>query len=336
MSNEIQQQGPSPAQRYQRTVEALASRELTTMLGKEEGARAAARFGLAFRQTAASVPDLYKCAPASVARALAMSLLTNLLPGGPVPKVYMFPRRIKGVHEVQWQVAPTGYLELVKRAGVRPVVVVVYEGQQQAVEEQLREIAANPSALYIPPAVDEGGSWEDLLGAYILAIDTETGSAAPDVLWLPKSEIEKRRNCSDSWKRSGASSVWGKWPAEMIRKTAIKYAVARGYLPLDDTGLLGLQEDQRQDAVEVIDVLPDEPIRKLEAPDVVKEALGLDDDGPDDDGTEIAELLNVLDGYASGHPEAHSAAVAKLPATEEWTAEQINAAINEIEKAVGA
>ncbi len=69
-----------------------ARRHLIEVLGSEVGRRAAARVGLAFQSSAARNPKLYECHPDSVAAAVALSAMYDLMPGGPVPDVYLIPR----------------------------------------------------------------------------------------------------------------------------------------------------------------------------------------------------------------------------------------------------
>ena len=322
-------------QQYQRTVEGLARRELTSMLGEQDGARAAARFALAFRQTANSVPDLYSCSPESVGRALAMSLLTGLLPGGPVPRVYMFPRRIKGTQTVQWQVAPAGYVELARRAGARPVVVLVFRGEEEDAKGQIRELAASAGGVYIPPARETAGAWEDLIGGYVVPTDIETGKPI-EVLYLSREEIEARRACSDNWRRYDGDSVWGKWPLEMARKTLIKYAASRAAMPLDDNGILALQEDQRQDTpepVEVVDVIPQAP-SVPSASATVAEALQLDTTAGEIT-PELAQARLLLQRAEAEKPEAYAAVVGK-PAESFDNVEAADEALAALERELGA
>src|SRR3990167_6862887 len=53
---------------------------------------------------------------------------------------------------------------------------------------------------------------------------------------MPKSLIEKRRAMSRSWNGNGQKySPWHNWPVEMAIKTAMHYAIGRGWCVIDDT-----------------------------------------------------------------------------------------------------
>ena len=107
----------TPAQQYGRSVESLAMRELEKVLGSEEGKKAAARTALAFRATALANPTVYECDAGSVASCVAISALTNLMPGGPNPDCYLVPRRVKGQQTLNWMISHRGLQKLATRAG---------------------------------------------------------------------------------------------------------------------------------------------------------------------------------------------------------------------------
>ena len=64
---------PHPAHQFRKVEEANASDFLQAMVGTEEGAKAAGRVALAFRQAAQTNDRLYGCDPVSVAQAVARS-----------------------------------------------------------------------------------------------------------------------------------------------------------------------------------------------------------------------------------------------------------------------
>ena len=80
-----------PAHQFRNVVESKANDFLQSMVGTENGAAAAGRVALAFRQAAQTNDRLYSCEPASVAQAVALSAMTGLMPGGPLPDVYLLP-----------------------------------------------------------------------------------------------------------------------------------------------------------------------------------------------------------------------------------------------------
>ena len=71
-----------PAHQFRNVVESKANDFLQSMVGTDNGAAAAGRVALAFRQAAQTNDRLYSCEPASVAQAVALSAMTGLMPGG--------------------------------------------------------------------------------------------------------------------------------------------------------------------------------------------------------------------------------------------------------------
>src|SRR5688572_16404990 len=80
------------------------SAALPLSVPKDEIVRAMDRVVAGVRALAARNPDIYACSPASVGRAMALSALTGLVPGGPLPQVDLIPRRNKGNLELNWQI----------------------------------------------------------------------------------------------------------------------------------------------------------------------------------------------------------------------------------------
>lgn len=257
MSNEL-----TPAQiahRYATDIEKSASEYLANIVGGEGGRRAAARLGMAMRSIARANPKVYECDRASVVACVAMSALTGLEPGGPFPAVYVLPRALrfqdedgqwKSKQELQWQISFRGMLTLAQRAGYQLRSIAVYKGD----DFDLDLGAMRPQ--HRPVERTEEPAWEQLRGVYVVAYQTETGALA-GWEWLPRWQIEKRRNNSDAYRRGakqGASerdrsSPWFQWPEEMARKTAIRYAVSRGLVPLDDVAAHALEADDKSDRV---------------------------------------------------------------------------------------
>ena len=112
-----------PAHQFRSVVESKASDFLQAMVGTEEGSKAAGRVALAFRQAAQTNDRLYSCDPVSVAQAVALSAMTGLMPGGPLPDVYLLPRG----KILQWQVSHRGFAKLAARSGVRLRTKAVFE-----------------------------------------------------------------------------------------------------------------------------------------------------------------------------------------------------------------
>lgn len=231
-----------PAKQYRNLVHNKALEFLQQMAGTNAGKEAAGRVALAFRQAAATQSKLYACTPESVAHAIALSAMTGLMPGGPLPDVYLIPRK----NQLNWQVSFRGYQKMAARCGVRVRAHAVFSDDLFEVTKGI-----NPSIHHVPNMESEE-NWANLRAVYVVA-NYKDGTS--DFSVIKKSDIEKRREKSDAWRRFGATSVWGEWPIEMALKTGLRYAIARGLVSLDEAASAAYEQDGVQDAPqrEVID-----------------------------------------------------------------------------------
>jgi phage RecT family recombinase len=236
-----------PANQFRSIVETKASDFLQTMMGTESGANAAGQVALAFRQAAQTNDRLYSCDPASVAQAVALSAMTGLMPGGPLPDVYLLPRG----KNLQWQVSHRGFAKLAARNGVRLRTKAVFE------TDEFRVVEGTEPVLTHVPDLDAEQSWDTLNAVYVVA-HYQNGSK--DFVVIRKADIEKRRANSDAWKRDKTRSPWGQWPIEMALKTGLRYAFARGIVPMDEYTNNAYEQDGIQDApsqeLNVVDMNP--------------------------------------------------------------------------------
>jgi phage RecT family recombinase len=234
-----------PANQFRSVVEAKASDFLQTMMGTESGASAAGQVALAFRQAAQTNDRLYSCDPASVAQAVALSAMTGLMPGGPLPDVYLLPRG----KNLQWQVSHRGFAKLASRNGVRLRTKAVFES------DEFRVVEGTEPVLTHVPALDADQSWDTLIAVYVVA---HYKNGSKDFVVIRKADIEKRRGNSDAWKRDKVRSPWGQWPIEMALKTGLRYAFARGIVPMDEYTSNAYKHDGIQDAstedLKVVDI----------------------------------------------------------------------------------
>ena len=224
-----------PALRFRSIVEDKASEFLSATLGSASGQEAAGKVALAFRAAAQSNDRLYSCDPASVAQAIALSAMTGLMPGGPLPDVYLMPRK----NQLQWFISHRGYLKLMSRTGTRIRSRFVLEGEKFEVSEGL-----NPNIIH-EPDLDLEPTWESLKAVYVVAHCPDGNS---DFIVVRKKDIEKRRGNSDAWRRNKSTSPWGQWPVEMALKTGIRYAISRGLVSLDEQSAHAFEQDGVQDA----------------------------------------------------------------------------------------
>mgnify|MGYP001608607112 CR=1 FL=1 len=260
MANELETHKVQAAQRFASDVEKAAGEYLANLVGGEAGKRAAARLGMALRSLARATPKIYECDRASVVACVAMSALTGLEPGGPMPTVYVLPRDIsfkdeggnwQKRKELQWQISFRGMMVLAQRAGYQVRALPVYEGD----EFELDLGALRPA--HRPAERTEEPKWEELRGVYVVAYEKETGNLV-GWEWLPRWQIEKRRDKSDAYRqgtKQGAtdrdrSSPWFQWSEEMARKTGIRYAISRGLVPLDDVAAHAIELDGKADIID--------------------------------------------------------------------------------------
>ena len=205
-----------------RRVQHMAGSMLVDLVGEERATEAAARVGMAFaaaHRAARNPRDIERCSPESIASAVAMSALTGLMPGGPMPSVWLVPRS----GELQWMISHRGLTQLCRRAGYQLSTCVVGHHDYIVVEfgevtEHRAEIGSEPLTL-------------DHIAGVIVSCRRLADGAILGRYWLPGADIRKRANAR------GAGPVWKSWPLEMAQKTAIKWACARGLVPIESVEL---------------------------------------------------------------------------------------------------
>jgi recombinational DNA repair protein RecT len=196
--------------------------------------RAMAQMRVAFSST--RQPELVNCTPESIARAITMSALSGLFPGGVKPKVYLIPRKnwkLGNALEANWQIAAAGYQELAYRNGWDGEAVIVYT------TDLFRWIEGDDPRVEHEPDLDAPQTWENFRHVYLrlFPIGKRTRESTK-FLRLTKAQVEARRAMSEDDKRerkkAGDKSVWEAWPIEMIKKTIWAYAGARSAFPADE------------------------------------------------------------------------------------------------------
>jgi len=216
----------------------------------DEAKRAIDRVVASLRKEAARSPAIYECTSSTVGQCVAMCALTGLLPGGPLPDVYLVPRRNNkagGIMELHWQISFRGYLTLARRSGYQIKAVPVFDGERFAWTEGL-----NPS-LEHEPSLDRTETWDALRAVYVVA-HTQGMPAAFQV--ATKTTIDARRKAAQK------DDFWAKWPVEMAMKAAVRYAAQRGLIALDEVAAYAHEMDGEQ-ARTVIDAEPVEAKPKL-------------------------------------------------------------------------
>ena len=216
MSNEIQRQTRAPTMRQR--VQTMAGAMLVDMVGEKRATESGARTALAFAAAHRAARDpavIERCSPQSIAACVALSALTGLMPGGAMPSVWLVPRN----GELQWMISHRGLTTLARRAGYQLSAVPVGKFDTIVVEygeviEHRADVGNAPSEL------------RDLVGVIVSCKRLEDG-AILGRYWLDGAAVRKRSNAR------GAGPVWQKWPIEMAQKTAIKWACARGLVPIE-------------------------------------------------------------------------------------------------------
>lgn len=224
MSEPVQIARQEP-QTYQQFVDRITTQVIAAMpltVPDEDLKRARARFRVAFSADAQQA--LQECTPESVARAIVLSAMSGLYPGGPRPDVWLIPRRNKdrgNALEAQWQMSFRGYIRLARRAGWELEPVLVFEGEKFEIEEGDRPKLTHIRNLDLPK------TWESLRYGYI-RVFPEGKREQARIAYLTKAEIQKRRNKAQS------QNIWNEWPLEMTLKTLCHYAGNREMFPTDD------------------------------------------------------------------------------------------------------
>jgi recombinational DNA repair protein RecT len=249
----------TPAQSFGRTVAALAEQSLTEMFGSENGKAASARVALAFRaaaSTARNPDDLYRCSPASVASCMALSAMTQIMPGGPNPGCYLIPKG--GV--LGWWITSRGIKTLARRAGQVVATFPYFTFDVCHVDEFEQTMSLTKGA-------GDRDDYSKLVGIVVLVRDLTTGAklAMRDVT---RAQIEKRRAKS----LQPNAGPWKDWPMEMAEKTAVKFAASRGEIVFDDVGNTTYQRDA--EVIEATATVHTEAPRQLTSTAALDEALG--------------------------------------------------------------
>lgn len=260
----------TPAEVFRGTVASTAKSFLTDLVGEDRAREASGRMMVALRQLGLTNPALYQCSQESIAQSIAMCALTGLMPGGAYPGCYLIPRKARAnidgawrdVQRMNWQMSWRGMVTLAKRAGwdVRCYPVHKTEPFEIAYEPA-------PRPVYRPNPDVSVTRWEDLRGCVVYAAHRDSGTV--ESIWVPLDIIESRRNASDSytraendlgqWEAKGKQgkaptpSTWHSWPIEMAMKAAIRYAVSRGLVPLDDDWQIAEAHDVQADRPAMVD-----------------------------------------------------------------------------------
>lgn len=225
---------------------------LRGVLAGPDAERASQRIALTLEVLAKRSPTIMDCTPASVAEAVAMSVLTGLMPGGAMPTCYVLPRKSRtGGQELNWQLGFRGMVQLCQRAGFSVAAYPVYPGRVPEFDAAGRLVIPT---VRLPPVERK---LSNLIGVIVKVRRIADGAEFADA-FVEADIIEARRAVSDAYQRGakpGAAdwerkSPWFQWEEEMALKTAIRYVISRGMVPVDDVAQRALEADSHGDIIE--------------------------------------------------------------------------------------
>jgi recombinational DNA repair protein RecT len=231
----------APAEFRQRSTQ-IASTFLRDWVGEERAREATGRIATALSASAAAAKnpqDFYDCTPQSIAKVIAISALTGIMVStGQAALAYAIPRRPRKGEppQLQYQLSHRGIAALAKRADLSLVAYPISYADEVDTD-QSGEVVIKSRDIDNPPQ-DE----ESLRGVMVLVRSTVTGTVLSRG-FVAKKIINARREQSDSYlyaEKPGNSwakdsSPWHKWYTEMAIKTAMHYAIGRGWCVIDDT-----------------------------------------------------------------------------------------------------
>lgn len=226
---------------------------LKDWVGEERAREATGRIATAISASAAAAKnpkDFYECTPQSIAKVIAVSALTGIMVStGQASLAYAIPRRARKGEppQLQYQLSHRGIAALARRAGLGLVAYPISVRDTISVDEN-GEVVVEARDIDNPPTCEE-----DMRGVMVLTRQLDTGTIVSRG-FVAKSIINVRREQSDSyqyalkneWARQ--SDPWHKWYVEMSIKTALHYAIGRGWCVIDDTeAIRALQVDAEGD-----------------------------------------------------------------------------------------
>lgn len=210
-----QSKAPTPATLVRQAIEAQSS-AFRTVLPRHVDPDRFSRLTLA---AVKSTPELMQCfrtdqGQTSVLLAAMQAAAVGLEPNTPTQDAWILPRKNKGTWEAQLMIGYRGLLKLARRSGTIETIYaeVVREGEHFEWARGLdRDVLDHKP----------GDGTGELSHAYAVARYKGGGYS---FMVLNRSQVEARRNLSDSWKNQNARpySPWTKWPEAMWRKSAIR------------------------------------------------------------------------------------------------------------------
>lgn len=263
---------PSPAQ-FRERVTQISNSLLTDWVGPERAKEATGRIAAAVSASAAAAKDptdFYSCTPQSIGTVVAISALTGIMPStGAAALAYAVPQRARVGEppQLQYMLSHRGLNALARRCGQTMIAIPISLTDQVDTDDSGMFRIVSRDMDNPPTKMDE------LRGVMIIVKELATGLVTMTA-YVPKKLILARMAMSRSAKST--YSPWATWPIEMAQKTAMHYAVGRGWCVIDDTeAVRALSADVDSDLDRsVLDVLPqtkgisraEKVAKRLEAP----------------------------------------------------------------------
>lgn len=222
----------SPAVQFRKTTVTMAASLLKDWVGEERAKEATGRIAAAISASAAAAKDpkdFYDCTPASVATCVAVSALTGIMPStGSAALAYVVPQRPRAneAPQLSYMLSHRGLNALARRCGQTMLAIPISHTDKIEADED-GDVRIVSRDIDNPPM-----KYEELRGVVIVVKQLDSGLTVMRG-WVPKKLIDARKNVSRSAKSS--YSPWSTWPIEMCQKTAMHYAVTRGWCVIDDT-----------------------------------------------------------------------------------------------------
>jgi recombinational DNA repair protein RecT len=279
----------SAPRQFRKLTTEIAQSLLQNWVGEDKAKEAAGRISAALSAAAASArnpQDFYDCTPDSIGRCVAIAALTNIMPGtGSTALAYLIPRRPrKGERpQLQYQLSHRGLNALARRTGQTMIAIPISRRDELTFTED-GDVRVISRDIDHPPT-----SEEDLRGVIVLVREITNGQTIVRG-WVPVSLINVRRDGSDAYSYASKNDwakktdPWHQWYVQMATKTAMHYAISRGWCVIDDAAAVrAVSIDQERDYSPLappVELIPQTGSRTDQLADAMSEPEANLDHGP--------------------------------------------------------
>lgn len=254
----------NPARQFRMVAAQIASSLLTDWVGKDRAGEATGRISAALAASAASAKnpsDFYQCTVESIGQCIAVAALTEIMPGtGAAALAYVIPQRPRANEkpQLQFMFSHRGLNALARRTGQTMIAIPIGHDDKITFDD-------SGEVRVVDRDIDNPPTDEKQLRGIIIAVREISNGVTICRGWVPKKLIDQRKAVSRS--ASSSYSPWAKWYVEMAMKTAMHYAIARGWCVIDDAAATrALSAEAAQDLIVVSDSprkLPESPAERL-------------------------------------------------------------------------